>query len=86
VLGGTGSYEGTVRVISYATAVLALSWIPLLGLLASIYGLYLYIVGGMTVHNVSMGKSAVAVLLPIVLIFILAMLVASLAALSSIVS
>lgn len=86
VLGGTGSYEGTVRVISYATAVLALSWIPLLGLLASIYVLYLYIVGGMTVHNVSMGKSAVAVLLPIVLIFILAMLVASLAALSSIVS
>jgi len=65
---------------------LALSWIPLLGLIASIYGLYLYIVGGMTVHNVSMGKSAIAVLLPTVLVFILAMLVASLAALSSIVS
>jgi hypothetical protein len=83
VLGGTGSYEGTVRFISYASAPMVLSWIPLIGLIAGIYGIYLYIVGGMSVHNVSMGKSAIAVLLPTILIFILAMVLASLAVLSS---
>jgi hypothetical protein len=73
VLGGTGSYEGTVRFISYAYAPAVLVWIPLLGFIAGIYELYLFIVGGMIVHNVSMIKSVIAVLLPIVLIFLLAL-------------
>jgi hypothetical protein len=42
ILGGTGSYEGTVRFISYATAVLVLSWIPIVGWIAGIYGISLY--------------------------------------------
>jgi hypothetical protein len=71
ILGGMGSYEGTVRFISYATAVMVFSWVPFIGLIVLIYEVYLYIVGGMFVHNVSMGRSAVAVLLPIILIFIL---------------
>ncbi len=84
VLGGTGSYEGTLRFISYATAVMIFSWIPVIGFIAWIYGMYLYIVGGAFVHNVSMGKSAIAILLPTILVFILAIIVASLVALSSI--
>ena len=83
LLGGTGSYEGTVRFIAYSTAVMAISWIPIIGLIASIYGIYLYIVGGSFVHNVSMGKSAIAVLLPTILIILLAMVIAGLAVLSS---
>lgn len=71
VLGGTGSYEGTVRFISYATAVLLLSWIPIIGWIAGIYGIYLYIVGGMYVHDVSMARSAIAVLLPTLLVILL---------------
>jgi hypothetical protein len=63
VLGGIGSYEGTFRFISYTSAVYVLSWIPILGLVSSIYGIYLYIVGGKFVHNVSMWKSSIAVLL-----------------------
>jgi hypothetical protein len=85
-LGGTGSYEGTVRFLSYASAPMVLSWIPFLGLIAGIYGLYLYIVGGMTVHNVSMGKSAIAVLLPTILILLLIMVIAGIAILSSFVT
>ena len=46
ILGGTGSYEGTVRFVSYATAVLILSWIPIISWIVGIYGIYLYIVGG----------------------------------------
>lgn len=71
ILGGAGTYEGTVRFISYATAVLLLTWIPFVGWIIGLYGLYLQIVGGMYVHNVSMGKSIIAILLPTILIAIL---------------
>lgn len=76
VLGGEGSYEGTLRFICYASAVLLLSWIPLIGWIFGFYGIYLYIVGGMIVHNVSMARSVIAVLLPTFLVFLLAMVVA----------
>jgi len=75
VLGGTGSYEGTVRFIAYATAVLVLSWIPFIGWIIGLYGIYLYIVGGMFAHNVSMGKSILAIILPTVLIILLVVLI-----------
>ncbi|HII91125.1 MAG TPA: hypothetical protein HA262_02880 [Methanosarcina sp.] len=71
ILGGVGSYEGTVRFISYATAVMVLSWIPIIGWIAGIYEIYLYIVGGMYVHGVSMARSAIAVLLPTLLVILL---------------
>jgi hypothetical protein len=76
LLGGTGTYEGTVRFMSYATAVQVLSWIPLVGFIVGLYGIYLYIVGGMYVHNVSMGKSAIAILLPVILVFLLIVIAA----------
>jgi hypothetical protein len=83
ILGGTGSYEGTVRFICYATAVLVLSWIPFLGWVVGIYGIYLYIVGGMYVHDVSMTRSVIAVLLPVLLVFLfMAIIIAGLFALS----
>jgi len=75
VLGGTGNYEGTVRFISYATAVLVLSWIPIIGWIVGIYGIYLYIIGGMHVHNVSMTRSAIAVLLPVLLVILFMVIV-----------
>jgi hypothetical protein len=62
VLGGTGNFNGTVKFLSYASAPGVLTWIPI-GLIIGIYELYLYIVGGMIVHNVSMKKSTIIVLL-----------------------
>ena len=85
ILGGEGSYEGTLRFIAYATAVLVLSWIPFIGWIIGLYGIYLYIVGGMYVHNVSMTRSVIAVLLPTLLIIILMIiLIAGLVAFSGI--
>lgn len=81
ILGGTGTYEGTVRFISYANAVMVIYWIPIIGWIFGLYEIYLYIVGGMFVHNISMGKSAIAVLLPIILVFLLAIIIAVLAGL-----
>ena len=68
VLGGKGSYEGTVRFICYATAVMLLSWIPFIGW---VFGFtdYIFIFGGMIVHDVSMvvGDSCTCLVLIILL-------------------
>jgi hypothetical protein len=77
--GGTGSYEGTVRFMSYGYAIQLISWIPLLNLIALIYAIYIVIVGGSFVHNVSMGRSALVVLLVYpVTIFIITVIIATL--------
>ena len=76
VLGGSGSYEGTVRFVSYATAVMVVSWIPLIGWFFGLYEIYLYIVGGMIVHDVSMVKSMIALLLPTFVVILLAVIAA----------
>lgn len=74
-LGGTGSYEGTVRFICYSSAIGVLGWIPLINWIVSIYGLYLYIVGGSFVHNVSMKRSAIIIVLSYLAIFVLVVLI-----------
>jgi hypothetical protein len=82
-LGGTGSYEDTLRLVSYAYAPKVFSLIPILGFITGIYELYILIVGGVIVHNVSLKKSAIAVLLPTILIFLLILIVAVMLALFS---
>lgn len=68
ILGGTGSYEGTLRFTSYANAVNIIAWIPIIGWIFSLYSIYLYIVGGVIVHNVSMWRSTIAITLDFILI------------------
>lgn len=72
VHGGTGNYEGTVRFICYSNAIAVLTWIPVIGMFFGLYGVYIQIVGGSFVHNVSMRKSTKIVFLPFILIFTLA--------------
>ena len=77
IVGGSGSYEGTVRILSYSSAVSLLAWIPLLGILAVLYGIFLDIIGGKSVHNISTLRSAIAVLLPFVLVILLTIVLAA---------
>jgi len=71
IFGGTGSYEGTVRILSYSSAVQVFAWIPAIGLIISLYGIWLNIVGGKHVHNLTTVKSAIAVLLPLVIMMVI---------------
>lgn len=71
VFGGTGSYEGTVRILSYSSAVQVFGWIPVIGMIVSLYGIWLTIVGGKHVHNLTTVKSAIAVLLPLVILIVI---------------
>ena len=79
IVGGSGSYEGTVRIISYTSAVNAVSWIPILGWIVALYALYLGIVGGTFVHNITTLRSAIAIFIPIIVAAIIfALLIAML--------
>ena len=74
IVGGTGTYEGTVRILSYSSAVNLLAWIPLLGWLIGLYQLYLIIIGGKFVHNLSTTISAIVVLIPTIIVLSLAII------------
>ncbi len=85
IFGGSGGYEGTVRILSYSSAVQVFAWIPLIGWIISLYGIWLNIVGGKHVHNLTTVKSAIAVLLPVVILaviiaMLMAVIIASIAA------
>lgn len=66
--GGKGSYEGTFRVLAYSSSVGVFELIPVLHLLNGFYGVYLQILGGKYVHNLSTVRSAMAVLLPVAVV------------------
>jgi hypothetical protein len=74
IVGGSGSYEGTVRTVSYASAISAVSWIPIVGWIIGLYAIYLTIIGGTFVHNLTTVKSAIAVFIPIIILAILGIL------------
>lgn len=60
---GAGDYEATYRVVAYSHAPTALAWIPLIGPLAALYGLYLAIVGLERVNTFDAVRSVLTLLL-----------------------
>ncbi len=66
--GGKGSFEDTAKVVCYGTLVGFVSWIPIIGILPSLYGGYLIAVGIKKIHELEMLKAAVTVFLPLFMI------------------
>lgn len=63
--GGRGAHK-TADVVAYTSAVQTFfGWIPIVNILAGIYGLYVYIVGFREVHELSTLRAAAVVLVPI---------------------
>src|SRR5215203_5958279 len=71
-------YEGTLRVSAYSSVTSLVSWIPFVGWIASLYGIYLAIVGIREVHNTTTGRAALVVLIPAVVVIVLALIIISL--------
>lgn len=71
-------FAGTFRVSAYSSVTSLVSWIPVIGWIASLYGIYLAIVGVREVHNTSMGKAAIVVLIPAVVVFLLVLVIVAL--------
>jgi len=59
-------FEATLRIVSYTSAVELLNWIPVVGLLASFYGLYLAFVGIREMHETTTGRALAGISLPVV--------------------
>jgi hypothetical protein len=67
-------YEATFRVVSYVSVTSLVNWIPIIGGLLALYGLYLAVVGIREMHATTTGRAALVVLLPIGLILLLVLL------------
>jgi len=73
--GGTGNYEGLVRVLSYSCALNLLTWVPILNIIIIFYEVYLCGVGGAFVQNVSKKRSIMVVILSYLLFLVLFLLI-----------
>jgi hypothetical protein len=68
---GNSGYEATFRVVSYASVTSLVNWIPVIGGLLGLYGLYLTIVGIREIHATTTGRAAL-VLVPVYCVVVVA--------------
>ena len=67
-------YEFTFRVVSCVSVTSLVNWIPLIGGLVALYGLYLAVVGIREMHSTTTGRAALVVLVPIGALLLLVLL------------
>jgi hypothetical protein len=73
-------FEATFRVAAYSAVTSLVSWIPFIGWILSLYGIYLGIVGIREMHNTTTGRAALVVLIPAAIVLLLVFLVIGAAA------
>ena len=73
-------YEATFRVFAYSSVTSLVSWIPFIGWILSLYGIYLGIVGIREVHSTTTGKAALVVLIPAAIVLLIVFLIIGAAA------
>ena len=75
IVGATNSgFQATFRVASYTQVTSLVNWIPFIGPLLALYGIYLSIVGIREMHETTTGKAALVVLMPFIVGLLLALL------------
>jgi hypothetical protein len=68
-------FASTFRVASYTQVTGLVNWIPVIGPLLSLYGLYLAVVGIREAHGTTTGKAALVILIPFVVVLVVALIV-----------
>ena len=71
-------FESTFRVSAYSSVTSLVSWIPFIGWIASLYGIYLAIVGIREVHNTTTGRAVIVVLIPAAVVLVLVLIIVAL--------
>lgn len=61
---GNSGFGATFRIVSYASVTNLVNWIPLIGGILALYGLYLAVVGVREMHSTTTGRAALTVLVP----------------------
>jgi hypothetical protein len=72
-------FEATLRVVAYSAVTALVSWIPIVGGLIALYGVYIAIVGIREMHQTTTGKAALVVLIPAAIVLVLLLVVALIA-------
>ena len=68
-------FGSTFRVASYTQVTSLVNWIPIVGPLLALYGLYLSIVSIREMHSTTMGKAALVILIPFAVALLVALVV-----------
>ena len=68
-------FGATFRVAAYSQVTGLINWIPIVGPLLALYGLYLSIVGIRETHATTTGKAALVVLIPFAVVLVVALIV-----------
>ena len=79
LVGGKSDYNATFKLTCYSYAPSLLSFVPVLGIIAYIYSVVLQVIGTHKLHNITLGKSALAILLPIIILMLFGFGLAALA-------
>jgi len=75
VVGATNAgFAANLRVAVYTSVTSLVSWIPFIGGLLGLYGIYLAVVGIREMHGTTTSKALIVVLLPAIVIVVLALL------------
>lgn len=75
IVGANNSgFPATFRVASYTQVTGLINWIPIVGPLLSLYGLYLAIVGIREAHYTTTGKAALVILIPFAVALVVALI------------
>jgi len=68
-------FASTFKVASYTQVTALVNWVPVVGPLVALYGLYLSVVGIREVHGTTTGKAALVVLIPFLVVLVVAFIV-----------
>ena len=68
-------FGATFRVASYTQVTSLINWIPIIGPLLALYGLYLSVVGIRETHGTTTGKAALVILIPFAVVLLVALVV-----------
>jgi len=76
IFGGNASYDGTYKAYVYGfTAATLFGWIPYVGIIGLIYGVYCFVKGISFIHAITTGKAFLTWLFPIILCAILIVII-----------
>lgn len=68
-------FGATFRVASYTQVTSLINWIPIVGPLLALYGLYLSIMGIREMHSTTTGKAALVILIPFAIVLLVTLVV-----------
>lgn len=67
-------FASTFKVASYTQVTALVNWVPVIGPLVALYGLYLSVVGIREIHGTTTGKAALVVLIPFLVVLVVAVI------------